>query len=638
MCGIAGTAHEDRPVEPGLLGRMCDSLEHRGPDERGIHCDGSVGIAMTRLSVLDLARGGQPMFSEDRRVALVLNGEIYNHRELRSGLVRRGHRLASHSDAEVVVHLWEELGPGCVERLRGMFAFAIWDGARRLLFLARDRLGKKPLHYAEVPGGIVFGSEPRAVLQHPDVPRDVDALAIDAFLVNQYVPHDRGAFAHVHKLPPASTLTWRPGGPSRLRRYWRLERRPAEGGIQREKAAERLRHDLLEATRLRLDADVPLGAFLSGGLDSSLVVAAMAETAHGPVRTFSVRVPEEGFDESAHARRVARWFATEHQELELDPVDASLLPRIAWHFGEPFADPAAVPAFRLAEVARRHVTVVLTGDGGDESFAGYRRYRQLALTRPVEVVPPAGRRPAARALEALAGGTEGRSALPRAARLAGRLASPPYDRYGQLFGFFGARDRQRLYGPVLREALVAGEPRRHLTAAWHDHRAASGWRERAMAIDVETYLPDDLLVKSDITSMAHGLEVRSPLLDHILVEHCAQLPMRLKARGRHDKVLLRDIARGWLPDEIVERPKHGFAVPVDAWLRGPLRELPELLLEPRALDRGLFVASQVRAVIDEHRAGHDRSLLLWALLALELWHRTCVDVAPAVRPELATVV
>ncbi|HEX2087534.1 MAG TPA: asparagine synthase (glutamine-hydrolyzing), partial [Solirubrobacteraceae bacterium] len=406
MCGIAGKATTGAPVEAELLDRMCLALRHRGPDSRGVHLEGPVALGIQRLAIIDLVTGEQPFYTEDRSAVLVLNGEVYNHEELREELMGRGHRFVSRSDAEVVVHLWEEMGERCVERLRGMFAFAIWDERRGELFLARDRIGKKPLFYALTGDALVFGSEPRAVLQDPAVSREVDLAAIDAFLVNQYVPHGRSAFAHLRKLPPAGRLTWRPGGEPRVDRWWRLEYGPKER-VGRADAAERLRHEILEATRLRMRSDVPLGAFLSGGVDSSVVVAAMAQLSGEPVRTFTVAFPGTPVDESRFARMVAEHYGTEHHELAVEEPDASMLPLLAWHFGEPFADPAALPTYQLSELIRGHVTVALNGDGGDESFAGYERYRQLVATLGADATPAGARRAVAAALARAAGGTEG---------------------------------------------------------------------------------------------------------------------------------------------------------------------------------------------------------------------------------------
>jgi asparagine synthase (glutamine-hydrolysing) len=634
MCGIVGVIADGEPVSGELLGAMCEALRHRGPDAAGMHLDGNVGLGMRRLAIIDLVTGDQPLYNEDATVVLVFNGEIYNHVALRQALRAAGHRFASSGDGEVIVHLWEQCGARCVDRLRGMFAFALWDARVQTLFLARDRLGKKPLYYARRRGGLRFASEPRAIFQDPAISREPDPSAIDAFLVNQYVPHDRSAFRDVHKLPPASTLQWSPGGEPAITRYWRLSYEP-KSVVDPAEAAEALRDRILEATRLRLASDVPLGAFLSGGLDSSAVVAAMAMTSPEPVRTFSAAFPGTALDETPHARRVARRYGTDHHELEIAPPDADVLSRMAWHFGEPFADPAALPTFQLCELTRRHVTVALNGDGGDEAFAGYRRYWQLAATRPAELLPIAARRALARRAAQIAGDTEGRAPLRRLARLARRLAVPPARRYSDLFRCFTDADRQRLYGPMLRPARDDGDPLDHVERAWAEIRD-SGWIDRAMAVDLETYLPDDLLVKVDLSSMAHSLEVRSPLLDHELMEFAARLPRELKLRGRSGKALLRDAVRPWLPAEILDRPKHGFAVPIADWLRGELRSLPgEVLLDPTARDRGVLEPAEVQRVIDEHGRGLDRAPQLWAMLSLELWFRACVDSAsgrPAERP------
>jgi len=637
MCGIAGKVTGGEPVSPALISQMCDSIRHRGPDGEGIHVEGQVGLGMRRLAIIDLVTGDQPLVSEDGQVLAVFNGEIYNHVALRAELERRGHSFRGESDGEVIVHLYEEHGAGCVERLSGMFAFALWDARERRLMLARDRVGKKPLFYARAGGALLFASEPRAILLDPTVPRDVDPRALDAFLVNQYVPHDLCAFAALAKLPPATRLLWQPGGEPRLERYWSLDYLP-KGELPAAEAEERLRAAILEATRKRLMSDVPLGAFLSGGVDSSVVVAAMAMTSAEPVRTFSVSFPGSDVDESPHARAVAERYGTDHTELAVGPPEASLLPRIAWHFGEPFADPAALPTFQLSELTRRHVTVALNGDGGDESFAGYRRYWQLARTRSADSLPPALRRALAAAAGRLAGGTEGRAPLPRAARLASRLAMPPARRYADLFRYFRDADRDRLYTPEFRAGLGTADPLRHVEAAW-DGRAGLEDVDRLMAVDLDTYLCDDLLAKVDVTSMANSLEVRSPLLDFELMELAARMPTRHKLRGTEGKVVLRDAVRGWLPDGILDRPKQGFAVPLEDWLRGEMRALPEeVLLDPAASDRGIFRPEAVQDMIGEHREGLDRADQLWAMVNLELWFRTCVDrvvVTPAELPALA---
>jgi len=636
MCGIAGKVNAGAPVDPALLDRMCEALHHRGPDGQGLHVRGPVGLGMRRLAIIDVAGGDQPMYSEDGTVALVCNGEIYNHEALRRELRGRGHSFKTGCDVEVIVHLWEELGARCVERLRGMFAIALWDERRQTLFLARDRVGKKPLVYAHRDDAITFASEVRAVLQDPAVPRDVDPHAIDAFLVNGYVPHGLSALRGLRKLPPASSLIWRPGADPVVERYWRLDHEP-KTDIGLEDAAEAVRAAILDATRVRLMSEVPIGAFLSGGVDSSIVVAAMAMTSADTVRTFSVAFPGSHVDESPHARAVAERYGTDHHELEVGPPDASMLPKLAWHFGEPFADPAALPTYQLSELIRRHVVVALNGDGGDESFAGYRRYWQLAMTRTADVLPERLRLAVASAALSVAGRGGNRGPLPRVARLAGRLALGPAQRYASLMRFLPDGERERLYTPAFRAAVGDADPLAHVDAAW---AAGRGLRtaDRVMAVDHVTYLSDDLLPKVDITSMAHSIEVRSPLLDQELMQLAAGLPVALKLRGRQGKLVLREAARPWLPDGILDRPKQGFEVPLAAWLRGDMRDVAsDVLLDPRSVERGWFDPSQLRRLIDEHRAGRDHAYSLWALINLELWHRTCVDAPVARAADLPTL-
>jgi len=633
MCGIAGKVTDGAPVERALLEQMCRALHHRGPDGEGTYVEGPVALGMRRLAIIDLVTGDQPLVSEDGQVTVVFNGEIYNHEPLRAELRGRGHSLSSGSDGEVIVHLWEELGPRCVERLRGMFAIAVWDARRRELFLARDRLGKKPLWYAVRDGALWFASEPRAILQDPAVPRDVDLRAVDAYLVNQYVPHDRSCFAALRKLPPASRLLWKPGGEPQVERYWRLEYEP-KAPLREAEAAERVRELVLESTRLRLMSDVPIGAFLSGGVDSSGVVAAMAMTSAEPVRTFAAHFHGAPDDELRYARMVAERYGTDHRELEIGPADASVLPRLAWHYGEPFADPAALSTFQLSETMREHVTVALNGDGGDEAFAGYRRYWQIDFTRRFEALPAPLRRGVAAALTRAAGGIEGTAALPRAARLAHRLALHPARRYADLFRYVTDAQRAALYGPRLQAAVVGNDPLEHVVRAW-DERPGLDWVDRLLATDLDTYLPDDLLAKVDVASMAASLEVRSPLLDHELMELAATLPVSMKARRPHGKLLLREALRPWLPDAVLDHPKRGFDAPVSRWLREQLSELPrDVLLDPAAQARGLFAPGAVERLMDEHAAGVDRGKQLWALVNLELWFRTCVDAAPAVPQDI----
>jgi asparagine synthase (glutamine-hydrolysing) len=582
MCGIAGTLATDGPIEPGLVARMCGTIRHRGPDSHGLFEDDGVALGVARLAVIDVEGGDQPIFNEDRSVVVVCNGEIYNYRELRRELIRRGHRLRTRSDTEVVVHLYEELGEQCVGRLRGMFAFALWDRRSRALLLARDRVGKKPLFYSQRAGQFWFASEPRAILADGSVSREVDSSAIDLFLHYQVVPSPRSAFAAIRKLRPAHTLSWRDGQVA-TRRYWKLSYRDRHAGLPAHEACELIREALLEATRLRLRSDVPVGALLSGGVDSSAVVAAMARQTAAPVKTFSIGLDVDAFDETGSAREVARRYGTDHHELVLDASAMELLPRMVWHYGEPFADSSALATFALAELARRHVTVALNGDGGDESFGGYARH-----ARPLPTAP-----------------------LIR--HYAERRAHQYFDEAG----------RSELYEPEFRHSLE--EPDwRAVVEEPYGLSDADDPVERTIDVDVQTYLAEDLLVKMDIATMAHSLEARSPLCDQRVIELAAGLPMEMKVSGGTTKAILKQAMREWLPPSIIDRPKMGFMIPMANWLRSSLAN--DVLLDPRALERGLFRAQQLRALVQEHEEGiGNHEYRLWTLMMLELWFRTYVD-------------
>ena len=626
MCGIAGKLSLDGPVDRALVEAMCATIRHRGPDSHGAFTDDGVGLGVQRLRVIDLATGDQPIYNEDESVVIVLNGEIYNYRELREGLERRGHRFRTQGDTEVIVHLYEELADRCVEPLRGMFAFALWDREARRLLLARDRIGKKPLFYAQDGATLWFASEPRAILADPQAPRGVDYDAIDCFLEFSYVPDPLSAFAGLQKLPPAHTMTWQ-GTPAEPRRYWKLDRSlPPETDDERE-WPELIRDRLVEATRLRLRSDVPVGAFLSGGVDSSAIVAAMARTSAGRIRTFSIGFDVGEYDETHHARTVAEMYDTDHEEIRVEPRAVELLPRLVWHYGEPFADPSAVPSFYLAEATRRHVTVALSGDGGDESFAGYERYAVHDVAHRLRRLG----RPGAALLAAVGSSDSGLRPRRAAAWLAAALRQPPAEQYRHTMANFKGDFRERLYEPELLAAV--GGPRGatadRLFADALAGASAQSLTERLIELDVATYLPGDLLVKMDIASMANSLEVRSPLLDHVLMETAARLPLHASLRRGHSKGVLREAVRDWLPGSVLERPKMGFRVPVDEWLRGELRDLPaDVLLDPRSTSRGLFRTAEVERLIADHRDRRtDNGLRIWALVQLELWFRTYVDAA-----------
>lgn len=597
MCGVAGILRSGAPVPRGAVDRMCAAMEHRGPDSRGRFDEDGTSLGVQRLAVIDVEGGDQPIANEDGTVVVVCNGEIYNFGELREELSRRGHRFSTRSDTEVIVHLYEELGERCVERLRGMFAFAVWDMSERRLVLARDRVGKKPLFYAHDERGIAFASELRGLMASGEVPREVDYGAIDTYLHFQVVPGPRSAFSGVRKLPPAHTLSWDADGIS-LQRYWRLSYEDRFGDAPEEEVCEAIREAVLESTRARLVSDVPVGALLSGGVDSSAVVAAMARLGSEPVKTFSIGFDVGSFDETGSARAVAALYGAEHHQAIVDAGALDDLPRLALHYGEPFADSSALATFALAKLASSQVTVALNGDGGDESFAGYTRYRRFASPQELE--------------------TE----------------LQPFEYYAQrrATSYFGHDERQALYDPGFRE--LAAEPGLDRFEAPYEASDAGTVVERLLDVDVQTYLPDDLLVKMDIATMAHSLEARSPLLDPAVMELAASLPLGIKLDGGETKRIFKTAMADWLPPEILHREKMGFRIPISDWLRTDRRELAgDVLLDPGALGRGMFREDAVRSLISDHLDGAaDNGYRIWTLLMLELWFRAFVDGEPAEGP------
>jgi asparagine synthase (glutamine-hydrolysing) len=630
MCGIAGQIRVDgqRP-EAELLHRMCGAIEHRGPDSRGIHIDNGVGLGIQRLRVIDLVSGDQPIFNEDRSVAVVLNGEIYNHRELRQRLERKGHRFSTQSDTEVIAHLYEEVGPDFVDSLIGMFGVAVWDARERQLVLARDRVGKKPLFYAERGGVLSFASEIQSLLQDQGVSRAVDYQALDIYLALRYVPSPLTAFSDVRKLPPAHRLIFRDGR-SRTEAYWHLDYIPKRDVRDEEELCEELRDRLKTAVRRRLIADVPIGAFLSGGIDSAAVVAAMAEASSRPVKTFSIGFDSDRVNELPQARIVADRFGTDHHEFMVTANATELLPKIIRHHGEPFADATAIPTFYLSEVTRRHVTVALNGDGGDEIFGGYTRYVANLASARVSSLPLALRRALARIGGAVPANGRIDSWPSRIRRLAETLPLDNASRYFAYMSHLSGLRREEIYTDSFRASLDAERAREVIVAAW---RAASATDviDKMLDTDIRTYLPDDLLTKVDIASMSYALEARSPLLDHELIEFAASLPTSAKIRGREKKVIFRRALRGWVPDEILDAPKRGFHPPLADWLRGELGGFArEVLLDPVARERGHFRPAGVAALIDRHSEGiEDNSQGIWRLMIYELWHREFVDGAAA---------
>jgi len=631
MCGIVGQVRpRGSPVDPELPARMCRALAHRGPDARGIDRRENAALGIQRLRVIDPAGGDQPIYNEDGSVVVVLNGEIYNYRELRRELVRRGHVLRSHGDTEVIAHLYEDHGVDCVRKLHGMFAFAIWDIPRQQLMLARDRVGKKPLVYRLQDGVITFASEMSALLEDPEIDRDVDHEALDAYLALGYVPAPMTAIKGVSKLPPAHTLVMNDRG-AQLARYWTLDYSEKLSGPP-EEIRERVREGLRAATRRRLEADVPLGAFLSGGIDSSAVVATMAEQSSGPVRTFSIGFDDDAFDELPHARRIARQFGTEHEEFRVHADAVEIVPKLVRHYGEPFADASGIPSFYLAELTRRHVTVALNGDGGDESFGGYTRYAANALAARLDAIPEPLRRVVAGAGRRLPGRGHVAGPVNRARRLTSTLALEPAERYGRYMSWFDRVQRRELYAPGFAPSTAPGE---ELIAAMWDDTSGASTIDRMLEVDARTYLVGDLIAKIDIATMAYGLEARSPFLDHELMQLAASIPASLKVRGLEKKWILREAMRGVLPDDILDRPKQGFSVPLSSWLRGDLESWATgILLDPGTLGRGYFDPTAVAGLLDRHSAagGDDDAKRIWSLVMLELWHRELIDTPRAQKP------
>jgi asparagine synthase (glutamine-hydrolysing) len=611
VCGIAGLYSPTGTPNPEHVDAMRAALLHRGPDEGSTDSFGHCVLGHQRLKVIDLNTGFQPVANETGDVVAVYNGEAYNFRALREEL--RAHEVRGTGDTPILPHLYEESGPRFVERLDGMFALALWDAGRKRLVLARDRLGKKPLLWTRLPDGtLAFASELKALLRLPQVSREVDLEAIDAFLALQYVPGDRTALLGIHKLPPGHLLV-ADGGTERIERYWQPQA-TAEPSAHEDEWLERVRTTVGAAVRKRLVADVPLGALLSGGIDSSIVVALMAEASSQPVRTFTVGFSDDRYDERTYARAVASRFGTVHEELQIEEDVAATLPRLAATYDEPLGDEAAFPTFLIAEQARRHVTVALAGDGGDESFAGYERYVATALA---DRVPSPLAKSGAAALRLLpAARREPRSPLFRAARFLDVAATPAAERYTRLMEVFPLQLRRSLW-------LDSAQARPTLLVP--QGPGITGLQ----LLDLETYLPGDLLLKADLASMAHSLELRSPFLDHEVVALGLALPDSLKTRGRQGKVALRRAFATELPPDVLHRGKTGFGVPLGRWFRSDLRDLAHDLLSN---DRGWFRQDAVRSLLGEHESGRaDHGHRLWCLLMLELWVREHVE-APVLVP------
>ncbi|HSW08980.1 XrtA/PEP-CTERM system amidotransferase [Aquabacterium sp.] len=637
MCGITGLfdTRGQRAIDRSVLQRMNDSQHHRGPDEGSLHLEPGLGLGHRRLSIIDIATGQQPLFNEDGSVVVVFNGEIYNYQSLIPELQALGHVFHTKSDTEVIVHAWESWGEDCVKRFRGMFAFALWDRNRQTFFMARDRLAVKPMFYAVLDDGmLLFGSELKSLLAHGGLKRDIDPLAVEEYFALGYVAEPRTIFTQALKLPPAHTLCWRRGEPMpQPKAYWDV-RFSLDNPIGAEEACAELRQRLEESVRLRLIAEVPLGAFLSGGVDSSAVVAMMAGVSSEPVNTCSIGFDDPAFNESAFAQTVADRYKTNHFVETVKSDDFDLIDTLARLYDEPYADSSAIPTYRVCQLARKRVTVALSGDGGDESFGGYRRYRlHLMEERMRSALPPTLRRPLFGLLGKVYPKADWAPRMFRAKTTFEGMARSSVEAYFHSVSILRDPMRDELFSPKFKSALAGYNAQQ----VFERHAAQAGTEDPLALIqylDLKTYLVGDINTKVDRASMAHSLEVREPLMDHELVEWLATLPSSLKVRGQEGKYLLKKAMEPKLPDDILYRPKMGFAVPLARWFRGPLKQrVRDAVLGPRLAATGWFNPAYLTHLVEAHQSGaRDYSASLWTLLMFEAFLRNVVDGAVAPSP------
>ena len=623
MCGIAGVVSTTREsnITEALVHQMCEQIVYRGPDDEGLYVADGAGLGMRRLSIIDLSGGHQPVFNEDRGAWIVFNGEIYNFPELRPELESRGHSFRTHTDTEVIIHLYEEMGADCVRKLRGMFALAIYDKTKRKLILARDRLGKKPLHYAFHNGNLYFASEIKSILAVAPELVEVNSQGLLEYLYFGYVPDPITVFTGIHKLPPGHLLEFQ-DGEIRVRQYWDLPEYNTHPPKNEEECLEELEQRLFDATKMRLISDVPLGAFLSGGTDSSTVVALMARASSGPVKTFSIGFKKDDFNEAHCARIVAKRFATDHYEMILEPDVVQTVEHLTSSLEEPFGDSSMLPTYYVSQMARQHVTVALSGDGGDEMFAGYDRYRIHAGRRIFEHIPGWARK------------FYRDQVFPRLPnRMQGRtftynVSLPWQERYVDGLSFLPAFERDTpLLSNDFREILNRSDDPANVLRRYFAQAPAKDPIDQLLYVDTKTYMVADILTKVDRMSMLNSLEVRVPILDHVFVEWVAGLPPQWKLRGNQQKYILRKLAeRVGVPREVLYRQKQGFSLPLVHWMRNELKDMLMILLEPRTLERGYFQANGVRKLMDDHLLrGKTMTGRIWRLLMFELWHRNFLE-------------
>jgi len=628
MCGICGKISSNGAVSEGLIRKMCEVLKHRGPDNEGCMLfdlpsnNITIGLGHRRLSVIDLSPAGhQPMCNEDRTIWIVMNGEVYNFLELRDELEKKGHRFKSHTDTEAILHLYEEKGIECLGDLRGPFAFSLWDSKRERLFLARDRIGKKPIYYRYKNQTLTFASEIKAILQDPGVSVEVNRSAVTDYLSYGYVPTPESMFKGIMKLPPAHFMIYEKGN-IRIEKYWELDF-SKKIKLSENEYCDRILDLLEEATRLRMISDVPLGAFLSGGIDSSAVVYMMSKLSSRPVKTFSIGFEEQEYSELKFAERIADRFGTEHKNYIVKPNAIEILPKLVWHYNEPYADSSALPSYYVAKMTRQDVTVALNGDGGDECFGGYERFMAARFAEYLKIVPGNLLRFIADRLSESLSLKDFRTRLKRFLLMASR---PYRDRHYNWVTIFRDSDKRSLFSEEFNKEITVRNSFAYLDKAFNEC-TSKGIVDLVMSTDIKTNLLDDLLVKMDIATMANSLEGRSPFLDHKVMEFMASIPSNMKIKGMRLKYIFKKALKNKLPDEILARGKMGFGVPLDSWLRGELKSYSYgILLSDKCIKRGYFKKEALKNMLDEHCAGNfNNGAKIWSLLFLELWHRMFVD-------------
>lgn len=627
MCGIVGFVNNNSlAADVNVLEKMNRCIIHRGPDEDGFFLKENIALAMRRLAIIDLKGGQQPIFNEDKTKAIVFNGEIYNFQESRADLEKRGHKFYTNSDTEVIVHLYDEYGADCVQYLSGMFAFAIWDETDKSLFIARDRVGKKPVLYSQQPNGnFIFGSEFTALLAHPEISREVDYEALDSYLSYLCVPAPQTAFKNIRKLEPAHWLRWK-DGKIETNRYWQPDF-SKKIKISEEDAIEETTRIVREATKARLISEVPLGAFLSGGVDSSTIVALMAQESSRPVKTFSIGFEEQDFSELKYAKIVANHVGAEYNEFIVKPNALEVLPTLIEHYGEPYADSSAIPTYYVSKETRKFVTVALNGDGGDESFAGYERHAAMRIAEIYHRIPKSLRTAfIENPINLIPTSELKRSRFRDAKRFLQAASLAKTERYFRWMSTFNREAKKEIYTREFAEATAAQNPSVFLDR-WFAKANGSGILDATLLTDQMTYLPNDLLVKVDIASMANSLEARSPFLDHKVIEFAASLPENLKMRRFETKTLLKRVAARLVPKEVIYRRKMGFGVPIGNWFRGEMKGfVKEILLSEKSLNRNIFKREMIENYVNEHiNSERDHTFQIWTLLMLEMWFQRFID-------------